>query len=107
VLVLFTLSRSFVLSLGLLVLAGVTTITFSSMLQTMLQLRAPAAMRGRVMSLVTVTMQGFAPLGGLLTGATALAIGTPRAVALSAVVLAVAAVVAAIGAPDVREYEDG
>jgi MFS family permease len=105
-LVVFTLSRSFVLSLGLLVLAGMTTLTFGSMLQTMLQLQAPGAMRGRVMSLVTVTMQGFAPLGALLTGALATAVGTPSAVALSAVVVAVAATVAAIAAPDVRDYED-
>jgi predicted MFS family arabinose efflux permease len=105
-LVLFTLSRSFVLSLGLLVLVGMTTLTFGSMLQTMLQLRAPGAMRGRVMSLVTVTMQGFAPLGALLTGALATAVGTPSAVALSAGVVAVAAVIAALAAPDVRDYED-
>jgi hypothetical protein len=105
-LVLFTVSRSFVLSLGLLVLAGMTTLTFGSMLQTMLQLRAPGAMRGRVMSLVTVTMQGFAPLGALLTGAMATAVGTPLAVALSAVVVAVAAVAAALCAPDVRDYAE-
>ncbi|MGH2604587.1 MAG: MFS transporter, partial [Dehalococcoidia bacterium] len=105
VLVVFTLSRSLVLSLVLLALAGAATLTFSSMLMTILQLSAPGPMRGRVMSFVTVTMQGFAPLGALLTGAIATAAGTPRAVALSAVVVAIAAVIAAIAAPDVREYE--
>jgi len=105
VLILFTLSRSLVLSLVLLTLAGAATLTFSSMLMTILQLSAPGPMRGRVMSFVTVTMQGFAPIGALLTGAIATAAGTPRAVALSAVVVAIAAVIAAIAAPDVREYE--
>jgi MFS family permease len=103
-LVLFTLSRSFVVSLIILTVAGAMMIGFSSMLMTMLQLSAPGAMRGRVMSLVTVTMQGFAPLGALLTGALATAIGTPRAVAASAAVVAVAALVAAISAPNVRTY---
>ena len=73
-LVLFSVSRSFLLSLALLTLAGAAMITFSSMLMTMLQLSAPGAMRGRVMSLVTVTMQGFAPLGALITGAVATAV---------------------------------
>jgi predicted MFS family arabinose efflux permease len=100
----FTLSRSFVLTVVILFLVGVFSIVFSTMLTTMLQLTAPAQMRGRVMSLVTVTMQGFNPVGALLIGALATAIGTPRAVALGAAVVAVAAIVAAVGAPDVREF---
>lgn len=104
VVVLFTLSRSFPLSLGLLFLTGLTAITFSTMLTTILQLAVPGEMCGRVMSLVTVTMQGFAPLGALLTGSAATAIGTPRAVALSAVVVALAALAAATRAPVVRGF---
>jgi hypothetical protein len=61
-------------------------------------------MRGRVMSLVTVTMQGLAPVGSLLVGAAATAVGTPRAVALSGAVVGLAAVLAAATAPDVREF---
>ncbi|MBI2759883.1 MAG: MFS transporter [Chloroflexi bacterium] len=109
-LVLFTLSRSFALTFGLLFLAGLTSIIFSTMMTTMLQLTAPAHMRGRVMSLVTVTMQGFAPLGALLTGSVATAIGTPPAVALSSLCVTAAALVAAAGAEGVRAYvapEDG
>lgn len=105
-LVLFCVSRSFLLSLVLLTLAGAMIITFSSMLMTMLQLSAPGAMRGRVMSLVTVTMQGFAPLGALITGAVATAVGTPTAVALSALIVAAAALIASVAAPDVRDYHD-
>jgi MFS family permease len=100
----FTLSRSFTLTIAILFLVGVVSITFSTMMSTMLQLTAPAQMRGRVMSLATVTMQGFAPVGALLTGALAVAIGTPRAVALAAVVVLVAAILAAVRAPDVRDF---
>jgi MFS family permease len=100
----FTLSRSFVLTVGILFLVGVVSIVFSTMLTTMLQLTAPAQMRGRVMSLVTVTMQGLNPVGALLIGALATAIGTPRAVALGVAVVMVAALLAVVGAPDVREF---
>jgi MFS family permease len=102
-LALFTLSRSFPMSLLLLFLGGITTITFSTMLTTMVQLVAPGYMRGRVMALITVTMQGFAPLGAMLTGAIATGTGTPAAVALSALIVAGAAA-ACSAAPVVRRF---
>jgi predicted MFS family arabinose efflux permease len=103
-LVAFTLSRSFTLTLGLLFLTGLTSIIFSTMMTSMLQITAPAHMRGRVMALLTVTLQGFAPLGALLTGALAIFTGTPFAIAISAVVVALAALVAYLRAPTVRDY---
>jgi predicted MFS family arabinose efflux permease len=104
ILVLFTLTRSFPIALGLLFLGGVASIVFSTMLTTMLQLNAPAHMMGRIMSLLTVTMQGFTPIGALLSGSLATGIGTPAAVALSAVVVGLAALLAAGGAPSVRRF---
>jgi len=103
-LILFTATHVFPLALVLLFLIGVTNIVFSTMMSTMLQLTAPGAMRGRVMSLMTVTMQGFAPVGALITGGLATAIGTPLAMALSALVVAFAALLAARGAPAVRGF---
>lgn len=104
ILILFTLSRSFPLSLGLLFLSGLTATLFSTMLMTMLQLFVPGQMRGRVLSLVTVTMQGFSPLGALLTGSVASFIGTPPAVALFALVVALVAVIAAVAVPAIRRF---
>jgi MFS family permease len=106
-LVLFTLNRDFAIGIGLLFLVGVTSILFSSMMTTMLQLRAAPEMRGRVMSLVTVTMQGLAPLGGLITGSVATAIGTPEAVALSAAMVALVAALAAAAVPEIRDFRSG
>ena len=71
---------------------------------TMIQLEAPDDMRGRVMSLVTITMQGFTPIGALLTGAIADQVGTPEAVAGTAVVVAVAAVMTLETSRAVRDY---
>jgi predicted MFS family arabinose efflux permease len=104
ILVVFASNRSFALALGLLFLSGIASLVFSTMLTTMLQLHVTNEMRGRVMSLVTVTMQGFAPFGALLTGALATRIGIAEAVALSAVVVGVAAVVAAARARSVRDF---
>lgn len=89
----------------LLFVAGVTQIVFSSLMTTMLQLRAASDMRGRVMSLVTVTMQGFAPFGALITGAVATDIGTPEAVALFALFVVLAALMAAATIPQVRDFQ--
>ena len=54
--------------------------------------------------MVTVTMQGFAPLGALLTGSVATTIGTPEAVAGSAAIVAAVAVLGALSAPTVRRF---
>jgi MFS family permease len=104
-LILFTLTRNFYAAIFLLFLSGVFAILFSSLLTTMLQLRADADMRGRVMSLVTVTLQGFAPVGALIDGAIATRIGTPEAVGLFAVIVVVAAFLAAAAMPQVRNFQ--
>jgi hypothetical protein len=62
-------------------------------------------MRGRVMSLITVTMQGFSPLGALLIGALAALISIQSAVAISAAFCGLLAVIALGVAPVVRDYE--
>lgn len=104
IIILFTLTRSFPVALVLLFAGGIAGILYSTMLTTMLQLSAPGHMMGRVMSLLTVTMQGFTPIGTLITGSMAAAVGTPTAVALSALVVAAAVVIAAGGAPSVRRF---
>jgi MFS family permease len=103
-LVLLAVSKSFALSLVALFLAGLTFILFSTMLNTMLQLEVPGNMRGRVMSLMTVTMQGFGPLGALVTGGIATATGTPAAVAIGAFIVICATLAAAFAVPAVRSF---
>jgi MFS family permease len=100
----FTFSRSFAASMALLFLSGVAATTFSILLTTMLQLRVPGQMRGRVLSLITVAMQGLSPLGAVMTGAIATATGTPPAVALTAAVIVIAVLVALPLAPGVRRF---
>ncbi|MBM3141024.1 MAG: MFS transporter, partial [Chloroflexi bacterium] len=104
ILIAFTMNRSMPVALALLFAAGITNFAFSTMTMTMLQLYVPGEVRGRVLSLVTITAQGFTPLGAFATGGVAERIGTPEAVGISALVVGVAAVGAAIGVPSVRRF---
>ena len=104
---LFAVTRSFPIALALLTAAGVTNFAFSTMTMTILQIHVPNEMRGRVLSLLVVTAQGFAPLGSLVVGAASEAIGTSTAVAASAALVGIAALVTVIAMPGVRTYGDG
>ena len=75
----FALSTSFALSLAALAVAGLLNTAFSASVRTMLQLATPEEFHGRVMSLNTITFIGFTPLGALLLGSIAEAIGAPLA----------------------------
>ena len=103
-LIAFSFVHSFILGLGLLFVCGLCQLVSGSMQTAMMQLETPVQMRGRVMSLSTVTFQGFSPFGGLFIGALAGPIGTPMAIALSAVCCAGSAVVAFALMPVIRNY---
>jgi len=79
-LVLFALSRSFWLSMGLLFLAGFAMLVQLASSNTALQLMAPGNLRGRIVSLFMLAFMGMAPLGSLLGGLLARWLGTPQAV---------------------------
>ena len=92
-LIAFSLSPFFVLGMVLLVIAGATSTVFSTVISTFIQLSVPNEMRGRVMSLYTVTLIGLPSLGALGSGALAEWLGgvegAPHAILLGAVVLMV------------------
>lgn len=76
----FALSRVFLLSLPLQMGAAVATAIMSASAMTLIQLRAPQALRGRVISLAAVANMGMGNLGGLFGGIAATAVGAPFAV---------------------------
>jgi MFS family permease len=73
----------FVAALLLLVL-GFAGILFTTTASTLLQLRVPDRLRGRVTSLYLLLFMGSTPVGGLLVGTTAHAWGVPAALLLCA-----------------------
>jgi hypothetical protein len=90
---LFPLTHSYLLAVGLLVLAGAFNIAFQSMSQTLVQLLAPAPIRGRVVGLFTMAMLGLRAGSGLTVGL----VGTLVGVRLSLAVSSFAVVLVSIG----------
>ena len=87
-LVLFSLSRSFPLSIALLMLVGMFHMTYMTTNHTLLHTTVPNEFRGRAMG-ITLLNQGLMPLGSLIAGALAEILSAPLTVmAMGASVLA-------------------
>jgi MFS family permease len=84
-LVLFSFSRYFWLSAGLLIPVGFCMMLQMSSSNTMIQAMVPDRLRGRVMSVYSMMFMGMAPFGALLGGALADRLGAPIAVSMGAV----------------------
>ncbi len=62
--------------MALLVVVGVASTVFTTMIATVVQLRVPGELRGRVISLYTITLIGLPALGALGVAALARALGS-------------------------------
>jgi len=96
---LFAVSPSFWAGVGLAFVGGVAVTAFSTIISTFIQVAVPNELRGRVMSLYSITLIGLPSLGAMGSGSAAEMFGgiagAPRAVLLGAEVVALAAIVAA------------
>ena len=95
-------SRWLPLSLALMLLSGWGMIAMAATTNTLIQLRAPDALRGRVMSVYTTAFAGSVPLGGLFAGSVAALAGAPMALAVGGVLTLVTVGVASMGLAKVR-----
>jgi MFS family permease len=77
-LLLFAISGSLPLGLVLAGVFGWATVTQLMMMNTLIQLDVPDALRGRVFSVYLWALQGVAPFGSLFIGGMAQAVGVPR-----------------------------
>jgi predicted MFS family arabinose efflux permease len=84
-LIVFALTRSYPLALGLCLFLGVGFMQTFTLLNTLLQTLVADEVRGRVLSLYTLTFFGFMPFGNLAIGALAERWGLQPAIVLSAV----------------------
>jgi MFS family permease len=89
--ILFSLSRSLMLSTALLIPVGFALLLQMAASNTLLQTMVPDRMRGRVMSFFSMSLMGMAPFGSLLSGALATRLGAPRTVAFGGMLCLVAA----------------
>jgi predicted MFS family arabinose efflux permease len=80
--ILFASSRSYPLSVALLMPVGFSMLLQMSSSNTLIQTMVPDELRGRVMAVYSMMFMGVAPFGALLAGAIANRIGAPITVAL-------------------------
>ena len=88
---LFPMAESYQMAVALLVLAGVFSITFTSMAQTLVQILAPARTRGTVVGLFIMAMLGLRAGSGLTVGVLGAYIGVQLSLALSSLMVVLTA----------------
>lgn len=101
-LVLFSLSRSFWLSVALLLPVGFCMMLQMASSNTLIQAMVPDHLRGRVMAMYTMMFMGMAPFGSLFSGAVAGRLGVTLTVSVSAVACIAAAVLFLFHLPKIR-----
>lgn len=91
--ILFAVSPNLILGIICLFIAGVTATMFGTIIATFIQVEVPNELRGRIISLYTITLIGFPSLGSLGSGAVAEFLGgiqgAPRAVLLGGIIVGV------------------
>jgi MFS family permease len=83
----FAASQSYYLSVALLFCAGVFSLAFMSMAQTLVQLQAPTQLRGRLIGLFNTSNNGLKAFSGVTVGVVGGLIGVHWSLALSAMLL--------------------
>jgi len=89
----FSLATVYPLALALLLSAGFFELAFNAMAQTLVQLNAPTAIRGRVIGLYNMASLGLRAFSGVTVGLMGSLVGVHWSLALSAVAVFVAACV--------------
>ena len=85
----FALTHTYALALALLFVAGFFELSFSSMAQTLVQIDAPAAIRGRVIGLFNMSALGLRAFAGITVGIVGGLLGVHRSLAIAAACLLV------------------
>jgi MFS family permease len=85
----FARSSSYWLAIALLFVAGFVELSFNSMAQSLVQLNAPAAIRGRVIGVFSMSASGLRTFSGLSVGLLGASIGIHNSLSYSAAALLV------------------
>jgi MFS family permease len=104
-LVLFSFTRSLPLSFAALLGVGAVNIAANNLANSLVQTLTPDHLRGRVMGVYMLMFFGFMPIGALLAGWAATAVGVPRTVVLGAAGMLACAIVLALAVPSLRRLE--
>lgn len=102
-LVLFSLSKSYLISLVFLGLIGACSVAALALVNTLLQLNTSDGARGRVMSLFLFASVGIMPFGNLIAGSLTQWWGAAFAVRCGGVICALSFIIIALAYPDLRK----
>jgi hypothetical protein len=100
----FAVSTSFLLSTLVLFLVGIADAFWGAMRNTIAQLAASDAYRGRVMSMITVTSRGLTNAGQIETGAIVAATGPALGASINAVLVGLSVAIVALRSPRLRRF---
>jgi len=103
-LILFSFSRSLILSLFLMLFTGFGMMTQMASSNTLLQTVVDDDKRGRVMSLYVMAFMGSAPIGSIMAGTLASLIGAPYTVLSGGIFCLIGAVIFAKNLPTLRKH---
>ena len=101
--ILIALSRSFALTLILLVGVGLSFVAQNALCNTLIQITVPDGLRGRVMSFYTLTFTAMMRMGGMQAGLMGDRFGAPFAVGIGAAVCLAYGLFVAWRYPNVRQ----
>jgi MFS family permease len=101
-LVVFAVSRTFWVSVILLLPVGYTMMLQMASSNTLIQVMVPDALRGRVMAVYSMMFMGMAPIGALFGGALAERLGAPITVAIGGLASVAGACWFALHLPKIR-----
>lgn len=104
-LLIFSFSRSFLVSVFVLALVGVSFVMQNALANTLLQLISPDELRGRVMGVYSMVLQGMMRFGGLQAGLVADWVSAPFSVGVGAVLSLFYGLFVALRVPEVRELK--
>jgi MFS family permease len=104
-LIAFAFSRSFALSVIILIFVGFGFIMQNTTSNTLVQALVPDHLRGRVMSVYSLMFMGAMPIGSLLAGSLAQAYGTTATIVFGAGVTLAFAIFILLFQPQVRQLE--
>jgi MFS family permease len=102
-LIAFSFSRTFLLSMALMLITGIGMIMQMASSNTILHTIVDDDKRGRIMSLFVMAMMGTAPFGGLLAGVLAARLGAPNTLLIGGVCCILGAVMFARKIPAIKK----
>ena len=102
-LIIFSLSRAYLLSIFALILIGLSSVTAMALVNTILQVKVEDRFRGRVMSVYMLTFAGMMPFGNLIAGSLAHTMGVSFAVLSGGIICTVFFAFISIAYPAVRK----